>query len=140
MPRWPKRKKRAGVDEYGRNALWVAAFKGELDTVKNLIAAGVNPNDSDDSGYGPLHVAIQEKHFEVIEYLLLHGADPNLKDKNGNVPLWVAISNWDRTNKIIILLLQCNADPTTPNNVGNRPCDALVNVEGEIAVHMKKWL
>src|SRR5262245_14743353 len=132
MPRWPKRKQRPGVDEYGRTALWDRAFAGDLEGVRQALASGADPSAGDDAGYTPLHVAIQQKQAEVVQLLLENGADPNRADKHGNVPLWTAVHSWEHDDQIMLLLLHKGADPRIANNYGNSPLKVLVGMKGSI--------
>jgi uncharacterized protein len=127
MPRWPKRKSRPGVDEYGRTALWHYAFNGNIAEVRAAIAAGADASAGDDAGYTPMHIAVQERRLEIVALLLEAGADPNRADKHGNGPLWTAVY-WacrsDRTSaniEMIELLLRGGADSNQKNRVGKTP-------------------
>jgi uncharacterized protein len=86
MPRWPKRKPRPGVDEYGRTPLWYHAFRGDVVAVREAIDSAANVNAGDDVNYAPLHVAVQAGRVPVIEALIAAGADPNAVDRHGNSP------------------------------------------------------
>ncbi|MBX9624018.1 MAG: ankyrin repeat domain-containing protein [Gemmataceae bacterium] len=132
MPRWPKRKLRPGVDEYGRTPLWNLAFAGDLAEMRRELAGGANPNQGDDAGYTPLHVAIQEKRVEAVTLLLENGADPNRADNHGNVPLWTAVQNWGKDDRVILLLLRAGADPRVENNYGCSPFSVVRGMRGEI--------
>lgn len=129
MPRWPKRKPRAGVDEYGRTPLWKLAFAGDEDGVRRELEAGAEPSAGDDAGYTPLHIAVQERHTGTVKLLLQSGADPNSFDKYGNGPLWTAVY-WayrsDRTDanlSIVKLLLRGGANADHENAAGRTPRD-----------------
>jgi ankyrin repeat protein len=132
MPRWPKRKPRPGVDEYGRTPLWNLAAAGDLAGMRRELTAGADPNQGDDVGYTPLHIAIQEKRIEAVSLLLKSGADPNRPDNHGNVPLWTAVQNWGKDDAIILLLLRAGADPRIENNYGRSPFGVLAGMRGEI--------
>src|SRR5258708_568092 len=112
MPRWPKRKPRLGVDEYGRTPVWYHALNGDLAALRQALAAGADASAGDDANYTPLHAAVQGGHAEAVALLLEGGADPNKVDKQGNGPLWTAV--WgapsDRQVEIIGLLLRAGAD------------------------------
>lgn len=47
----PKRKRREGVDEYGRIPLHYAATGSRPDEVEKLLAAGADENAQDDNGW-----------------------------------------------------------------------------------------
>jgi ankyrin repeat protein len=132
MPRWPKRKPRAGVDEYGRTPLWNLAFAGDLAGIRRELEGGADPNQGDDVGYTPLHVAIQEKRVDAVGLLLESGADPNRADNHGNIPLWTAVRTCGKDNRIILLLLGAGADPRIENNYGRSPFSIVAGIGGEV--------
>ena len=70
------------------------AIDGNLNTVKERIAAGESVNEYDKWGWTPLHWAVYYRSLPVTNFLLENGADPNLattKDyssmKSGCTPL-----------------------------------------------------
>ena len=73
-----------------RNML-MAAFDGDLATVKILLDKGVNVNDKDeDSGGTALIKAAVMGHLEVVKFLIDKGADVNTPSKIGRTPLMCA--------------------------------------------------
>jgi len=85
----------------GFTAMHFAARVGDLESVKLLLAAGVDVNLKTDeggsagtSGYTPLLVATTRAQVEVALYLLDHGADPNI-DAAGFTPLHWASTTWE---------------------------------------------
>jgi ankyrin len=98
----------------GFSAIHFAARDGDLESVKALIAAGVDVNVQTQAvgaanrvtsqlginkstgaiGYTPLLVAVMRAQVELATWLLDHGADPNVMGA-GFTPLHWASSNWE---------------------------------------------
>jgi ankyrin repeat protein len=55
----------------------LAASINNIESVKALLKAGVNPNIKKDSVYTPLCSAIRDNRADIIDLLLKNGADPN---------------------------------------------------------------
>ena len=88
----PRRKKNQTQIE-GVVALTWAASQGDLDEVRALIAAGVEPGTADYDGRTPLHLAAAEGQLDVVRYLLAAGARPQPADRWGGTPLSDAEGN-----------------------------------------------
>ena len=69
-----------------------AARTGNIEAVKQHIAAGADVNAKDVDGINPLHYATWTDHKETVELLIDKGADVNAKDAAGNTPLDLSIS------------------------------------------------
>jgi ankyrin repeat protein len=74
-------------------ALIYAARADDVESVKVLLAAGVDINQTSGYGWSPLLVATQNRYYKLGAYLLEHGADPNLANKGGWTPLYLATDN-----------------------------------------------
>ena len=72
--------------------VWEAARTGNIEAVKQHLAAGVDVNAKDVDGINPLHYATWTDHKETVELLITNGADVNAKDAAGNTPLDLSIS------------------------------------------------
>ena len=72
--------------------IWEAARTGNIEAVKQHLAAGVDVNAKDVDGINPLHYATWTDHKETVELLITNGADVNAKDEAGNTPLDLSIS------------------------------------------------
>jgi ankyrin repeat protein len=70
-----------------------ATRANDLPSVKALLAAGADINQTTGYGWSPLLVATQNRYYHLGAYLLEHGADPNLANKGGWVPLYLATDN-----------------------------------------------
>ena len=68
-------------------SIWTAAFVGNIEAVKQQLAAGTDVNVKDDIGWTPLHAAAWHGQKEVAELLIVEGADVHVKDKEGSTPL-----------------------------------------------------
>lgn len=70
-----------------------ATRSNDLDSVKALLAAGADVNQTTGYGWSPLLVATQNRYYKLGAYLLDHGADVNLPNKGGWTPLYLATDN-----------------------------------------------
>ena len=68
-----------------------AARTGNIEVVKQQIAAGTDVNAKGLYDRPPLHYAAQLGHKETVELLIAEGADVNAKSKRGETPLDWAI-------------------------------------------------
>jgi glutaminase len=82
----PRRRKNQAQTEAVVALTW-AASQGDLDEVRALVAAGVEPGTADYDGRTPLHLAAAEGQLEIVRYLLAAGADPRSADRWGGTPL-----------------------------------------------------
>jgi cytohesin len=64
-----------------------AAELGNIEVVKQHIAAGTDVNAKDDWGGTPLHYAASGGHKEIVELLIAKGAAVNAKRSDGGTPL-----------------------------------------------------
>ena len=74
-------------------ALVYAARSNDLDSVKVLLAAGADIDQTTGYGWSPLLVATQNRYYKLGAYLLEHGADPNIANNGGWTPLYLATDN-----------------------------------------------
>ena len=88
----PRRKKNHSQIE-GVVALTWAASQGDLNEVRALAAAGVDPGTADYDGRTALHLAAAEGQLDVVRYLLASVTDPQPVDRWGGTPLSDAESN-----------------------------------------------
>ena len=65
----------------------LAAMYGNIEAVKQHIAAGADVNAKEEDGWTPLRAAASNGHKEVIELLIANGADVNAKDDEGDTLL-----------------------------------------------------
>jgi len=74
-------------------ALTIAARSNDLESVKALLAAGADVNQTTGYGWSSLLVATQNRYYNLAAYLLDHGANVNLVNKGGWSPLYLATDN-----------------------------------------------
>ena len=60
-----------------------AVFDGNIEAVKQHLAAGTDVNAKDDNGWTSLHFAVYYGHKEIVELMIAKGADVNAKDEYG---------------------------------------------------------
>jgi ankyrin repeat protein len=96
--------------------LLVAAERGEIVTVRELVAKGARINWRDHRGRTPLLAATQRNRIEVAKFLIQEGADVNTKDLIQDTPFLVAGAE-GRTD-ILKLMLAAGADLKDTNRFG----------------------
>ncbi len=87
------RGRQAPNDGGGLTPLVYAARANDIESVKVLLAAGADINQTTNYGWSPLLVATQNRYYKLGAYLLERGADPNLGNKGNWVPLYIATDN-----------------------------------------------
>jgi len=70
-----------------------AATFGNIEAVKQHLAAGTEVDAKDDNGFPPLHLAADRGHTEVVELLITKGAEVNAQSDGGNTPLDWAVDS-----------------------------------------------
>ena len=111
-----------GAKSGAEDSIHVAAWVGNIEAVKQHLAAGVDVNGKGDFfGRTPLLHAVSGGHKEVAELLIAAGADVDAKDNTGWTPLQMAASNGHK--EIVELLIAKGADVNVKNNDGYTPLD-----------------
>jgi uncharacterized protein len=88
-----RRGQQAVKDGGALTPLVYAARANDLESVKVLVAAGADVNQTTGYGWSPLLVATQNRYYQLGAWLLDHGADVNLTNKGGWTPLYLATDN-----------------------------------------------
>ena len=102
----------------GKNLLFLAIEKSDLDTLKLLIQKNININKKYLSGKYPLIHAIYKKNGAVIRLLIDSGADTGIKDEAGNTPLVAAVESKD--TQVTDYLVRGGADVNVTNSAGKK--------------------
>ncbi len=87
------RQRQAPNDGGGITPLVYAARADSIESVKTLLAAGADINQTTNYGWSPLLVATQNRYYKLGAFLLDHGADVNLTNKGNWTPLYLATDN-----------------------------------------------
>lgn len=93
-----------------------AVAAGELSSVKELLAEGVNPDEVHIDGRTPLIIACQKDNPEIVRVLLEHSAKTQFQDPWGNTPLHCA-----KSVAVCRELLRNAADLEATNCFGDTP-------------------
>lgn len=76
------------VNRSGENALMMAAIKGRLDFVKQLVEQ--HQAEINKAGWAPLHYAVTNGHEDIARYLLDRAAYVDAESPDGTTPLMMA--------------------------------------------------
>jgi ankyrin repeat protein len=108
-------------------ALLEAAYDGNIEAVKQHLAAGADVNAKDEDGYTPLYAVAGRGHKEIAELLIAKGADVNPKDEFGYTPLHIAAGGGGK--ETAELLIANGADVNVLANDGTTPLDIATHPE-----------
>ncbi|XP_026152273.1 BRCA1-associated RING domain protein 1 isoform X2 [Mastacembelus armatus] len=111
----------------GETLLHLAAIKGDVEAVRELLDQGADPNLKDNAGWTPLHEACNLGHLVVAEVLVSRGALLNTPGYENDSPLHDAVRNGHLA--IVKLLLQLGASQNVLNLYGKRPVDYAGSLE-----------
>jgi ankyrin repeat protein len=107
------------ANKSGENPLMMAAFDGDLPTVKMLVLdkkAAVNKQ-----GWAPIHYAATNGHLQIVQFLMAHGAKVNALSPSETTPLMMAVGS--NNDELIKYLLDNGADLSLRNHEGYTAID-----------------
>jgi ankyrin repeat protein len=102
-----------------------AAREGNIEAVKQHIAAGTDVNEKDGNGWSPLHYATHyayeagNNHEDIAKMLIAKGADVNLQRSSGMAPLHNAANHG--LNEVVKLLIEKGANVNSKAELGCTP-------------------
>ncbi|KAK4875156.1 hypothetical protein RN001_011578 [Aquatica leii] len=101
-------------DENGTTALILAASKGKLAFVKELLSHGSDPNSEDNDSWSALLCAAKDGYTDICHELLEHGAEIDHRDMGG----WTAImwATYKGRTDVVTLLIGRGADVNAHGN------------------------
>jgi len=101
------------------NVLSDATFCNDIDTVRQILAQGVELNSFDSDGSTPLRSAILGLYPNMVKILLEAGANPSLSnDENSHTPLIDATRRSPKAYLICSLLIAAGADINATTDEG----------------------
>ncbi len=71
---------------FGNRPLGIAAFWGDIEAMKILLAAGARIDGQGEDNYTALHDAVGGGHIEAVKFLLAQGASPAIRNEFGDLP------------------------------------------------------
>jgi ankyrin repeat protein len=78
----------------GEDSIYLAAARGDMDSVGGYIRGGFKVNTPDEEGMTVMHHAAKGGHVYLLEMLLEEfSADPFVQDNQGRTPMQVALDN-----------------------------------------------
>ena len=122
------------ADRVADRTLIDAAYAGNVEAVKQHLAAGTDVNAKGKYGRAPLHYAATK---EIIEPLIAKGADVNAKDKDGGTPLHYA-AKYGRKETVELLIAK-GVNVNAKNDYGETQLDqAITRSRTKIADLLRK--
>ena len=98
-----------------------ATEKGNIEAVKQHLAAGTDVNTKDKIGFFPLHWAVSKGQKEIVELLIAKCANVNAQNKIGMTHLHGSAS--DNNKEIADLLIARGANVNGKTNRGRTPLE-----------------
>ncbi|KAL2096857.1 hypothetical protein ACEWY4_006064 [Coilia grayii] len=116
-------------NERGETPLHMAAIRGDVAQVRQLISLGADVNVKDFAGWTPLHEACNLGYYDVAKVLISAGAEVNTQGLDDDTPLHDASSSGHKD--IVKLLLRHGGNAFQANKLGERPVDVADSQELE---------
>ena len=107
------------------NEILDAAYFGEIDVIRTLLANRVDVNTKDRDGNTPLHMAVLGGHTNCVGLLIEKKANVDAVNSEGNNTLHLAVVT--APPDCIKLLLESGAPVNSRNNKGDTPLDYAID-------------
>ena len=105
--------------EFDQTLLHVAADRGNVQRIHELLRDGADLEARDLDGYTPLMIAVSVEEPEAVDRLLEAGADLSAQNYRGDTALHIAAEN--NNPGLTARLLESNANPNLRNQQGRTP-------------------
>lgn len=118
------------------NALFCAAYKGDIAKVKELLASGTDVNTTNSHGYTALIFAVKAEQTKMVKLLIKAGADANIINDSVEDTTALTIAIKKNNLKIMKLLLEAGANANVADEGGQTPLELAVKANNLKMVKM----
>lgn len=118
------------------NALFCAAYKGDIAKVKELLASGTDVNTTNSHGYTALIFAVKAEQTKMVKLLIKAGADANIINDSVEDTTALTIAIKKNNLKIMKLLLEAGANANVADEGGQTPLELAVEANNLKMVKM----
>ncbi|XP_036135996.1 ankyrin repeat and death domain-containing protein 1B isoform X1 [Molossus molossus] len=102
-------------DEKGRKPFLLAAKRGHVEMIEELIFLNLHTSEKDKEGNAALHLAAKHGHSSVVRVLLAQWEEVNETNENGETPFFLAVAGGhEECSKV---LLAAGSDINIPNKL-----------------------
>ncbi len=125
------------TDKDGKTLLGRTANTCRVENLKLILSKGFQVDTKDRAGCTAFRLACDAANTTSMEFLLNNGAQIDTQDLEGNTPLGSTVKNmrnsWDG-EKLILFLIEKQANVNARNNAGETPLTLAVNAQYEDAI------